>query len=340
MVNVGMIGLGFMGATHLRAYPQVPNAKVLALCSHSGRHLDGDFSDVAGNLGDAEPLKLDMSGIRTFRDYDEMLADPGIQLIDICTPTHSHFDLVIKALNAGKHVLCEKPMARTSKEAEEMIAAARKAVRILMPGLCLRFLPSWSIIREAILDQRFGKVLGARFRRVGEPPAWGQDAFLDGAKSGGALLDLHIHDIDFVQFCFGAPKSVYAQGYTGPSGAIDYVMAQYRCANDLTVSAEGAWTMTPGFGFTMEYTVNFERATLDFDMTRGENALRLIEQGNPPQILKPEGPDGYVGEIAHLVEAIEGNTQPTVLDAEDALNATRICEAEQRSIETREIIRL
>ena len=124
MKRIGLIGLGFMGATHIKAWRQVGGARIAALCNPSGRHLDGDFSDVSGNVGDKEPIKLDMSGVAAYRDYAAMLADPEIDAIDICTPTHTHLDLVLAALAAGKHVICEKPMARTSADAKLMVEAA------------------------------------------------------------------------------------------------------------------------------------------------------------------------------------------------------------------------
>src|SRR6185503_13938391 len=103
MINVGIVGLGFMAAAHIKAYRQLADARITAICNPSGRHLDGDFSGVAGNVGDNAPVKLDMSEVNGFRNYAEMLADPAIQLIDICAPTLAHTELAIAALNAGKH---------------------------------------------------------------------------------------------------------------------------------------------------------------------------------------------------------------------------------------------
>ena len=140
-VRIGIVGLGFMAATHLRAYQKVADAQIAALCSPSGRHLDGDFTTVAGNINTGDPLKLDMTGIAAFRDFDEMLARGNLDVVDICAPTAAHRELTVKALAAGKHVLCEKPFARTSAEAKEMVDAARKANRILMPAMPLRFWP-------------------------------------------------------------------------------------------------------------------------------------------------------------------------------------------------------
>lgn len=281
MLNLGLVGLGFMAATHIKALRQVPGVRVAALCNPSGRHLDGDFTGVAGNVGDNAPVKLEPGSFRAFRDYAAMLADPDIHAVDICAPTLAHHDLAIAALRAGKHVLCEKPFARTAAQAREMAAVAAESNRILMPAMCLRFFPEWVWVKTAIADGRFGQVLSARFRRVAEPPGWGQQNFLDGAKSGGALLDLHIHDTDFVQFCFGRPRAVRSSGHTKISGAIDHVVTEYEVAGGAMVHAEGAWCMTPGFGFNMSYTVNFERATVDYDLPAARTRSRSSKPDKP-----------------------------------------------------------
>ena len=339
-IQVGIAGTGFMAVAHLKAYRQIEGVSVAGLCNPSGRNLDGDFSDVHGNIGDDEPVKLDMTGVKAFRDYDEMLADDTIDLIDITTPTFLHREQALAALAAGKHVLCEKPLARTGTEAREIAAAAAEAKGVFMPAMCLRFWPEWAFAKTTINENRYGKVLNARFRRVGEPPAWGQKSFLDGQKSGGALLDLHIHDADFVLHCFGWPKAIYAQGHPKVSGDIDHVVAQYVYESGTVVSAEGSWSMTPGFGFNMSYTVNFETATIDYDLARGDDALKLFAEGKEPETLKLDEPDGYVGQITHLLEAIRSGRQPSQVTVEDGVRSVELCEAARRSIETAEIVRL
>ncbi len=331
-VRIGIVGLGFMAATHIRAYQKCADAQIVALCSPSGRHLDGDFSTVAGNIHTGDPLKLDVLNIKGFRDFKEMLAMPGLDLIDICAPTAAHPELAIAALKAGKHVLCEKPMARTSAEAKQMVAAAKTANRILMPAMPLRFWPEWAWLREKIQSNEFGRVLSARFRRVAEPPAWGHKHFGNGALSGGALLDLHVHDTDFVHFAFGRPSVVYSRGYTKYTGAIDHVVTQYEVPGGAIVHAEGSWAMSPGFGFNMSYTVNFENATADYDIARGAEALKLSQAGKS-DVIKLESPDGYALEVRHLISQIQ--TGPSaIVTAEDGLRAVQICEAEERSVKS------
>ena len=340
MINVGMVGLGFMAATHIRAYRQLGGVQVKALCNPSGGHLDGDFTNVAGNVGATDPVKLDMTGVKATRILSELLTDPEIHLIDICAPTKAHHELSLAALRAGKHVLCEKPLARTVKQAREIAAAAAVARGYFMPAMCMRFWPEWEWLQQVIHAQRYGKVLAARFRRVAEPPGWGHRNFFDGAESGGGLFDLHIHDTDFVQFCFGRPRSVHSAGYARFSGAIDHVLTQYTVASGAMVSAEGSWAMTEGFGFNMAYTVNFEQATADYDLARGKEALRLCETGQKPRIITLEASDGYVGELRHITESIAAGHPPTVVTAQDGVGAVEICAAEERSVQTGQTVRV
>jgi predicted dehydrogenase len=333
MVRVGLVGLGFMAATHLKAYRDVPDARVMALCNPSGRRLDGDFSDVGGNLGDGEPIRLPPGTFTAFRSYREMIADPGIDAIDICAPTFLHRELSVLALEAGKHVICEKPMARNTRDALAIVSAAHSANRVFMPAMCLRFVPEWRWLKEAVDDRRFGRVRSAFFRRIAEPPAWGQANFLDGPRSGGALFDLHIHDADFVQYCFGRPSAVQSSGYESVSGAIDHVVTQYYVAGEAMVHAEGSWAMTPGFGFNMSYLVNFENATVDYDMSRGAECLRVCARDREPEFVRLDEPDGYVGELRHFIDSVSRGKEPEVVTAEDGLSAVEICSAEELSIQ-------
>ena len=281
-----------------------------------------------------------MAFVKPYRIYADLLADPDIHFIDICAPTQAHTELAVAALKAGKHVLCEKPLARTSQLAREIVTAAASARGFFMPAMCIRFWPEWAWVQKAVADNRFGPVRAARFRRVAQPPGWGQKSYFDGRQSGGALFDLHIHDTDFVQFCFGRPKSVFSSGYTRHSGAIDHVVTQYQVASGAIVSAEGSWAMTEGFGFNMAYTVNFENATADYDFSRGPEALKLFEPGKPPAIIHCEGGDGYLGELRYFLHCIQTGAPPATVTAADGLSAVEICEAEEQSIKTGAVVSL
>lgn len=333
-LGVGIVGLGYMAATHLKAYRQLDGYRITAICNPSGRNLDGDFSSAVGKASGEQPLKLDMSQVKPYRNFAEMLADDSVDVVDICAPTHTHPDLAISALKAGKHVICEKPVARTSQLAEEIAKAAHTSSGIFMPAMCLRFWPEWLWLKNAIAGNAYGRVQAVRFRRVAQPPGWGQNFFMNGSLSGGALLDLHIHDVDFVQFCFGPPRHVFSSGFTKVSGAIDHVVTQYQVQSGASVSAEGSWAMTEGFGFNMSYTAIFERATADYDSSRGTDSLKLFEQSKAPQVLQLDTGDGYVGELRHFFECISNRGTSPVVTADDGVCAIRICEAEARSVES------
>lgn len=323
-----------MGVTHLKAYRKLPEARIAAVCDAVRLPEDGDLSNVGGNLGPSEPFKLDMNQVKGYRQFDELLKNPEVEVIDLCVPTQLHPSLAIAALQAGKHVVCEKPMARNSTLARQMVEAAAASGKILMPAMCMRFWPQWLWLKKAIDENTYGRVLAARFRRIAEPPAWGKENYFNGEQSGGALFDLHIHDTDFVQYCFGRPTRVFSTGLSLFSGAVDHVVTQYQVASGACVSAEGGWIVTPKHGFTMSYTVIFESATADYDIGRTGESLRLFEKGKAMQVVDCPGEDGYYNELNHMIQSIQSGQAPTIVTAQDGLSAVQICEAEERSVKS------
>lgn len=339
-LRIGVIGLGFMGAAHLRAWQKVPGVRVAALCNPSGRNLDGDLSRVGGNLSGQDGLRLSMEGVSAYKDPVAFIRESGVDIVDICTPTSSHSSLALSALEAGRHVLVEKPLARTSGEARRLRDAAAAARAFIMPAMCIRFWPQWVWLKRAVDSGEFGAVRAARFRRVAQAPGWGHGHFFRGDDSGGALLDLHIHDVDFAQWCFGRPEAVMASGFSAMSGAVDHVVALHRLRSGITLSLEGSWAMSPGFGFSSTYTVIFERATADFDTGRGGDALKLFAPGREPSVVKTADHDGYQGELDYFAGCVRDGKPPSVVTLADAVSAIEICEAEERSVREREWVRL
>ena len=336
-VNVAVVGLGFMGLTHIKSYQQLPGARIVAVCDAFRLPVDGVLAGVSGNISSSDAIHLGKQ-VRAYRQLEDLLADFEVELVDLCVPTPLHSAQAIAALQAGKHVLCEKPLARTSAIAREIVNAAKSANGFFMPAMCMRFWPGWSWLKELADQNTYGKILTASFRRVSAPPGWSRDSYFKGGDSGGALLDLHIHDTDFVQFLFGRPKSVFSTGLSRLSGAIDHVVTQYKVEGGASVYAEGSWLLTSGFN--MSFTVNFERATVDFDSARGAEALRVDEAGQPTRVVKPEGVDGYVEELRHLITSIQTGQAPSVVTAQDGLSAVEICEAEEKSVLTGRVVEL
>ncbi|HWD18401.1 MAG TPA: Gfo/Idh/MocA family oxidoreductase [Verrucomicrobiae bacterium] len=331
-INVAVAGAGFMGVTHLRAYQQIPHARIVAVCDRSRSLENGVLRGVVGNIQNAAPVRL--PGVKMVRDFAELLADPGIDVIDICTPTALHPAQAVAALEAGKHVLCEKPVGVTSAEARAIARAAGKARGLLMPAMCMRFWPGWSWLKEVAASETYGRILAAQFCRLSARPAWGNAA----SHPGGAHLDLHIHDTDFVSFLFGRPSQVFTRGVCGADGSLDHVVTQYIYPAGPVVQAEGSWLQAAGFN--MSFLVHCERATLDFDLQRGAGALRVVLPGKESKTVKLRGPDGYHAEIRHFIDCVRQKKTSPIVTAQDAVATLEICEAEEKSARSGAVVRV
>jgi predicted dehydrogenase len=337
-INVAVVGLGFMGLAHLRAYREIPHVRIAAVCGRSRLPVHGVLAGVAGNIKKTEDIDLG-AAIKVYRELDALLVDPEIDVVDICTPTPMHAGQVITALNAGKHVICEKPLARSSVAAREILQVAEGARGRLMPAMCMRFWPGWKGLKQIVAEKKYGEVLAARFRRVSEMPAWSKGGTYAGNSDlGGALFDLHIHDTDFVNYLFGRPISVFSSGVIQSGGIINHVVTHYQYEHGPAVHAEGSWLLAGGFD--MAYTLSCERATLDYELARGAEAMIITEGGKPPQVMDVSGPDGYQGELEYFMRCLAEERPSEAVTAQDSLVALEICEAEEKSLRTGLIVKL
>jgi predicted dehydrogenase len=327
MIRVGVMGLGMMGITHLDAYQRRQDAKVVAISDKMPDRLHGK-TKAQGNVEGQAKGEFDYASVRKYTEGLDLIQDPEVDLVDICLPTPMHMEYTLAALQAGKHVLVEKPLCRTVEQAEQLVAAAEKAKGMSMVAMCMRFWPGWTWLKKAVDQKTYGKVLAATFRRVANHP--GGEFYRSGKLSGGAILDLHIHDTDFVQFLFGMPESVYSIGYSRITDEMDHVVTHYRVKDVPLVVAEGGWAMADGFGFRMQYTVNFERATAVYDLA-AQQQLMLYEPGQAPRAVEMETGMGYDHEIGYFLECITAGQRPRIVTLRDGLNCLRIIEAESRS---------
>jgi len=332
-VNVAVVGLGFMGVTHLRSYLNNPQVRVVAVCDATRLPQHGVLRGVAGNIKKSADIRLGAQ-VKVYRQLDELLTDREVDLVDICTPTALHPTQVIAALQSGKHVFCEKPLAENSGDAGKVLKVAAATKTFLMPAMCMRFWPGWNCLKKIVAQKTYGKVRVASFRRLSAMPAWGRA----GVHSGGALFDLHIHDTDFVNFLFGRPQSVFSSGVIGGGGAINHVATQYLFPGGPAVSAEGSWLLASSF--SMGFTLLCDRATLDFDLARGAAALRVDEVGKKSRIVKLDKGDGYDAEIRYFVDCVARGRKPEVVTARDAMTALEICEAEEKSMRANRLVKL
>jgi predicted dehydrogenase len=301
-----------MGGMHVKALQDTAGAKLAAVCSDVPQQLTGDLSATQGNLG-GPPLRFDFSGVKKYSRVPDVLADPEIDAVDICLPTWLHEEMAVDALRAGKHVLVEKPMALNAAAGRRMAAAARESGRTLMCAQVLRFMAPYLALRDAMTG--LGKVQAASFARRCAEPAWG-GWLKDPAKSGGAIFDLLIHDVDACLWLFGCPQAVASTGFANwLAGQLYY--------DGFTVGIEGGWQSSPAYPFCMEYRVTGERGTVEFSSAGRPPAL-FAETEVPLELTDV---DGYAAEIAYFVECCVAGKAPERCPPEQSAQAVELMQA-------------
>jgi len=339
-IRAGVIGLGFMGQTHVRAYRDATRVglpvTLAAVCDADPDRLN-PTALASGNLGSADAAPLfDPAETRTFTDLADLIADDAIDLISICTHTTTHVDFAIRALEAGKHCIVEKPVALTLAEVERLLPVAQRAQKhgiLCMPAMCMRFWPAWAWIKQSIDSGKYGKVRSAAFTRLGSTPTWADSFYKDLSKSGGAILDLHIHDTDFIHFCFGAPTEVASIGDDA------HITTLYRFEQGPGhVTAEGCWDRDPSAPFIMRARVDFEAASVEFDLS-AEHQLTLYQDGQAQPIDVPPL-SGWEMQIRAMIEVLaRGDTLPP-LTIDEAARVMRTIDAERQSLRTKGPVRI
>lgn len=340
-IRIGIIGLGFMGTTHFGIYQSLDHATVTAVSDTDPAKRSGDISAVAGNIGDGAGSHLDMTGITAFDDPYKMIESDLIDVVDICVPTPFHCDYAIAALQAGKHVFCEKPICRNLQQLGRLEAAlaARKPGQQFNVGMCVRAWPEYDDAVKRIRNGELGKIHSASLRRI-SPSVVGngwQNWYLHDEISGGALLDMHLHDTDFICYLFGKPKSVTSWGVRGiiSDNGVDHVLTRYHYDDDKIITAEGAWAMSKGFQFEMSFIINGEKGTLQLD-PQGYRAYWNDQRGT--QELAPENqglPTGWHQELAYFVECIcQGKDADRWQTPQSVIDAWKVAMAEIASVDS------
>ena len=339
MIRVGIAGLGFMGKMHFRCYKTHDDVNIAAVCDSDEKNFT-QSTEEAGNIAGAEK-PLDFTGIALYSDFDKMLSEANLDAVSICLPTYMHRDFSIKALKAGVNVLCEKPMAMDQGQCEEMIAAVKKSGKILQVGHCIRFWPEYVKTKQLIDAGEYGRVKAASFRRLSLTPTWSWDNWIvQQSRSGGALLDLHIHDADYIHYVFGMPKTIFCKSVNAGYSDFDHVVAQYIYDDDKVIIAEGGWSMAPSFGFEMSFNIILEKASIIYDCTR-HPAFKVCVQGiDEPVTPKLLSGDGYSNEIDYFIKQLSGEKVTKIITPEQSLDTIRLIEAEKESAYTGKVVEI
>jgi len=323
-----------MGSMHAQAYLKIKDATLVAVVDARR----GAALAALRKIGIALPVHVTLA---------EALAAQRVDAVDICAPTFVHAPLVREALAQGKHVFCEKPFVPTAKEGFALAAAAKKAGLMLQVGQCLRFWPEYVAFTDFVRSERAGRLLSLSLQRRAGRPGYSAGNWLnDGEASGGAALDLHIHDTDYVQHLLGVPNAVTSVGTRDATGW-SHIFTTYHF-KDIAVTAEGGWNYPAQWGFQMAFQAVFERGTVEFDSTRSP-VLVFGDAKGKKKPLPFEEPavgrsssgvgnvsslGGYFVELAYFVDCLEKGRPPEIATGEQASESVRIVEAEIRSAKT------
>jgi len=340
MIRVGIAGVGFMGMIHYLTWQKISGVEVVAICSRDAKKRAGDWTAIQGNFG-PRGEKMDLSNIQTYDSIEAMNADESIDLIDVCLPPSLHRDATIGALESGKHVFCEKPLALTTADSDAITNAATQANRQLLVGHVLPYFPEYAWALREIRSGKHGNVTGGSFQRVVSDPAWLPN-YWSADKVGGPLFDLHVHDAHFIRLLFGMPQGVVTHGSQhSPSGLPKHWHSLFQFKDsDVTVHATSGVIDQPNRPFLHGFEIQLERALLKFEFSvTGDDAAYACQPTlltNDGEMETPDLGDGdpmlaFEAELQHVTNVLSGNAEPDALSSRYGRDAIEICHMQLES---------
>ena len=330
MVRVAIVGIGFMGKTHLGVYQKLKDVEVVALVDVLKERTELTSLDAGGNIK-ASSGSIDLSRARKYTDYEKLIADGGFDIIDICLPTFLHAEYTIKALKAGFNVFCEKPMAMSAEETDRMLAAVQASGKLFSVGQCLRFWPAYVEVKRLIDSGSYGKVKYAELARFSAPPTWGWENWPHDAKrSGSAALDLHIHDVDMLLYILGKPRSVRSHGVVEKDGGVSHIASVYSYPG-LTAASTGGWICSDSFGFNMRAFFVLEKATIELDFAK-DPVVSLYPMGGKKTAVALAKGDGYYHELVDFVAGVAKGKLSGRVTGQSAAESVKLALTEIESV--------
>ncbi len=319
-MKIGLVGIGSMGHAHAAAW----------------RALGADVAGVSARDPVLTREFAGRFGLNVFESYAELL--DSVDIVDLCIPTDLHRAFTEQAAAAGKHVICEKPIALTLEDGQAMIEACERAGVRLFIAQVLRFFPQYRAARELLNRGALGDLGVVTLRRVSSVPMGGKSWFTDEARSGGLLFDLMIHDLDYARWLGGPVERVYARSLKGQDAGAqsDYAQITLRFVSGALALIEGGWVMPPG-GFRTAIDIAGTDGLIEWNSDSG-GAVREFLHTNVDQSADAVGlpslafdHDPFEVELGHALNAIR-NGRPFDVTPLEALQALDLAVAARRSL--------
>jgi len=312
-MRIGIVGTGFMGQTHTAAWAAT-NATIAGFLSRDKETADALAAQYQTQI---------------YADLASLISD--VDVVDICTPTHLHFEMVLAAAQAGKDVVCEKPLARTIAEGQQMIAICDQMGVKLLVAHVVRFFPEYAQAKNEVVNGSIGQTAVLRLTRGSFQPKKAIDNwFVDFEKSGGMMLDLMIHDLDYARWVAGEVETVYAKKISSshPGAAVDHGLVILKHRNGTISHVEGSWAYPPPL-FRTRFEIAGSNGLIQFDS--GDTAaikqhIHTVSEEAIPDVPLPGSPlseDPYTTQIKSFYDCL-ANDAPIPISGADGLAALQI----------------
>jgi predicted dehydrogenase len=326
MQKFAIVGFGFMGMTHAMSILNHPGAQLVAIVDLDPKKALENLGQEAGNLDTGALKKEDISGIHTYSSLEKCIAEEKLDACILSVHTDLHYSMAVQTLEAGIHVFVEKPLVLDPAQGDKLIELASERDLLLMVGHVVRFMPPYLKLKHWIESSEFGELSWLSMTRFTGLPVWGQwkEKLNDFGSTGGALFDLAIHDIDFVQWVLGKPDSIEATTLPGKLSAHDYVCALWKYKSGPDVKIEGGHRFHHQFPFEAEFSANFEKVSIKYSSSSPEH-ITIATDAETIQVPVGNAMEGYQEELGYFVQCLERKTEPEMCLPESAIQSIRIC---------------
>ncbi|MBS1851068.1 MAG: Gfo/Idh/MocA family oxidoreductase [Acidobacteria bacterium] len=320
-IRLGIAGMGYVGRVHLEAARKIPAIEVVAVASRNVERTRQVFPEGA-----------------VLPSWEDLLAYASLDAVIIALPTFLHEAAVVEAARGGLHALCEKPMALTADSAQRMLQAARSAGVVFMVAQLLRFWPQYAAVQKMVTKGELGRLHSIAAHRLAKPPEWSA-WFQDHNQSGGCLLDLQVHDLDFLFWVLGMPRSLQTFA-VGRGGSMEHIHTVLSFAEDQIATIEASYLMPASWPFSCGIRLVGAEAAFEYRFVSQEDIAGRAESAQsamwfpnagPPQALNVPPQDMFVAQLQHFVDCVQDPAQPLIAPPQQSYEVMKLLDASRWS---------
>lgn len=326
MRNSAVIGFGFMGKTHASNILKHNKLNLSAIVDPNTTLFSNEVAITEGNIQTVNTEITDYHYVNKYSDFETCLDNERLDAVFICVHTGLHYEMTLKALKRGLNVFLEKPFCLDTGQAEELIRLARYKGKILMVGHVVRFMQPYIKLKQMVDTEKYGKLKFLYMTRFCGIPQWGEwHEPAVRSNSGGALFDLVIHDIDFVNYILGLPDKISSNNFPGKMSNHDYISALWNYSErDVIIRIEGSNTFHSSFPFQAGFIAKFEGASVLYNSSSG-SVIKVSDDKGIKEIPAGDPGSAYFEEVDYFAECIDKGVSPEICMPESSLDTIKLC---------------